>query len=69
MDIAFAFGVMGAVVAIAVGLFLYRAERHARRPAKAEHGLPPIYAEKAGARLASRLVRAGVGRPIQRRRS
>src|SRR5947208_11412500 len=42
---------IGGAIAIAGGVFLIRAERHARRPAKAEHGLTPIYSEQAGARF------------------
>src|SRR2546422_9778718 len=44
---------IGGAIAIAGGLFLIRAERHARRPVRAEHGLAPIYSEQAGARFDS----------------
>jgi len=42
---------VGGLIAIAAGLFLIRAERRARRPAKAEMGLMPTYTERAGGRF------------------
>jgi hypothetical protein len=42
---------IGGAIAIAVGLFLIRAARYARRPAKGERGLTPLYCEQAGGRF------------------
>ena len=41
----------GGVIAIAGGLFLILAARYARRPAKGERGLTPLYTEQAGGRF------------------
>jgi hypothetical protein len=42
---------IGGALAIAVGLFLIRAVRYARRPGKGERGLAPTYSEQAGGRF------------------
>ncbi len=44
---------IGGVIAIAGGLFLIHAARCARRPAKREQGLTPLYSEQAGGRFES----------------
>jgi hypothetical protein len=41
----------GGVIAIAGGVFLIIAARYARRPAKGERGLTPLYTEQAGGRF------------------
>ncbi len=41
----------GGVIAIAGGVFLILAARYARRPAKGERGLTPLYTEQAGGRF------------------
>jgi len=45
------FPAIGGAIAIAGGLFLIRAARFARRPAKGERGLTPLYSEQAGGRF------------------
>lgn len=45
------FPAVGWLIAIAARLFLIRAGRYARRPAKAEMGLMPTYTERAGGRF------------------